>query len=214
MTLRQMLLLLRAWLGLPAARTVGVPLPLVRVLARVGDLLGWGPLRTTSLKQLEYGNAGPVAPFAAAIGFMPRRVAEALAAQPAQVQDRWHARLFFVRPLLRLALAALWVGSGLAGLFAPAAIAEAALMPLGFAGNAADAIAIAASLFDIALGVAIGAGLRPRLAGALQLAAVAGYTLLLTVTAPGLWADPYGPLLKNLPIAAAILAWMAIEDDR
>jgi uncharacterized protein YbjT (DUF2867 family) len=214
LTLRQILFLLRAWLGLPPARALPVPMVLVRAVAHVGDVLGWGPLRTTSLKQLEHGNAGPAEPFASAIGFMPRRMADMLAAHPAQVQDRWHARLFFVRPLLRLALAALWIGSGIAGLFASGAVADAALAPLGLAGEAARGAAIAASVFDIALGLAIAAGLRPRLAGGLQLAAVAGYTLLLSVAAPSLWADPYGPLLKNVPILAAILAWMAIEDDR
>jgi hypothetical protein len=31
---------------------------------------------------------------------------------------------------------------------------------------------------------------------------------------PNLWADGYGPLLKNLPILAAIAVWTALQDDR
>jgi hypothetical protein len=34
------------------------------------------------------------------------------------------------------------------------------------------------------------------------------------VAEPALWADPFGSLLKNLPIIAAILALAAIETDR
>jgi hypothetical protein len=29
---------------------------------------------------------------------------------------------------------------------------------------------------------------------------------------PSLWLEPLGPLLKNLPILAAIVAWAAVED--
>ena len=46
--------------------------------------------------------------FRDAIGFTPRRLADALARTPSQVQDRWHARLYFARPVLGLALV-FWV---------------------------------------------------------------------------------------------------------
>ena len=41
-----------------------------------------------------------------------------------------------------------------------------------------------------------------------------GYTTALTVALPALWADPFGPLLKNLPIAVLVLVALAIQDDR
>jgi len=34
------------------------------------------------------------------------------------------------------------------------------------------------------------------------------------VLRPALWLDPFGPLLKNVPIIAAVLALGAIENDR
>ena len=50
--------------------------------------------------------------------------------------------------------------------------------------------------------------------GAVQLALVAGYTLGLSVFSPSLWGDPYGALLKNLPVMGAIAVWMALRDDK
>ncbi|MGH6943249.1 MAG: complex I NDUFA9 subunit family protein, partial [Geminicoccaceae bacterium] len=115
-SLRELLVRLRAWLGLPKARLVFLPLPLIRLATRVGDRLGSAPVNTTALAQLEHGNAAPCEPFVKAIGFMPRALAEALSAEPAEAQDLWHARLYFLGPLLRAALALLWLGSGALGL--------------------------------------------------------------------------------------------------
>ena len=38
--------------------------------------------------------------------------------------------------------------------------------------------------------------------------------ILLTVLAPGLWLEPFGALLKNLPILALIGVWMVLEEER
>ena len=55
---------------------------------------------------------------------------------------------------------------------------------------------------------------RPRTLAVLQFLLVGGYTVGLTFLAPGLWFDPFGGLLKNLPILAAIAAWAALEEER
>lgn len=57
-------------------------------------------------------------------------------------------------------------------------------------------------------------GRRPVAAGVTQIGMITLYTLGLTVLAPALWLDPLGPLLKNLPILPAILAWMVLERER
>ena len=46
----------------------------------------------------------------AATGIAP--ALDALANEPAHVQDRWHARLYFLRPLLRLTLGLFWLCTG------------------------------------------------------------------------------------------------------
>jgi hypothetical protein len=45
-----------------------------------------------------------------------------------------------------------------------------------------------------------------------QLAVLTVYTALATMVVPELWADPFGPLLKNFGIFAATWALLAIED--
>lgn len=211
LTMAEILAALRSWLGFAPARPLRLPLGLVRAACRLGDLTGAGPLRSTSLAQLQHGNAAPAAPFVAAIGFTPRRFADALAGRPAQVQDRWHARLYFVRPLLTAALALLWLVSGLVGLGVPASTTAALLgLPAGVAGG----LGIAASLLDLAIAAAVASGRHAARVGTVQIAVVLGYTIVLTLAAPALWLDPFGPLLKNLPTLAAVLAWMAMGEDR
>lgn len=212
-SLRDVLVDLRAWLGLPPARTVQVPRRLVAIAARLGDLVG-GPISTTALKQLEFGNVGSSDAFVAATGIRPRRWRDALRATPAQWQDRWHARLYFVRPLLRGSLILTWLGSGIVGLIQPVTRLAPLLQRLGLAGPVGEAMALGFSAVDLAIALALLLRWRPALATMAQLSVVLGYTIWLGLLAPGLWLDPFGPLLKNLPILAAILALGALETDR
>jgi uncharacterized protein YbjT (DUF2867 family) len=215
-TLRDLIGKYRAWLGLAPVPTLAIPMPVMRVAARIADLAGGGPLGTASLRQLEVGNAGnePATTFADKIGFTPRRMDDMLARRPAQTQDLWHARLYFLRPLLRTVLILLWLGSALAGVLAPVAsyaVVDAAFSSLGLPSRP---LALAFSGVDLLIAVALLVRWRPRWMAAIQMAVVAGYTILLTVLAPGLWLEPFGALLKNLPILALIGVWMVLEEER
>ena len=212
-TLRRLLEDYRRWLGFAPASVVDVPGPLVRLATWLGDRFG-GPVNSTAAAQLAFGNTGDAAAFAAAVGFTPRRWRDMLAMQPAHAQDRWHARLYFVRPLLRVTLALLWIGSGVGGAFAvrdwTPALADAS--GLNFA--ASTAILALLCVTDVAIGVLVAARWRPRRTATIQFAMVAAYTLVATWLWPAMWADPLGVLLKNVPIAVAALALGAIEEDR
>jgi len=213
LTLRQILADLRLWLGYPQARFVRVPMAIVRCAARAGDVLG-GPLNTTALRQIAFGNAGNLDAFVAASGIQPRPWREALRSDPAQTQDRWHARLYFTRPLLRLTLALMWIVSGLLGLSMPTASADAVGSFLGLPLPAIQALTWSGCFADIAIGFLVAARYRPGLLAAAQLTVIAAYTLVLGLAQGSLWADPLGPLLKNFPIMAAVLVLGAIEADR
>ncbi len=215
-TLRGLIEKYRCWLGLAPVPTLAIPMPVVRVAARIADLAGGGPLGSASLRQLEVGNAGREAAttFTDKIGFTPRRMDDMLACRPAQTQDLWHARLYFLRPLLRTVLILLWLGSALAGLLAPVtsyAVVDAAFSSLGLPSRP---LALTFSGVDLLIAVALLVRWRPRWMGAIQMAVVAGYTILLTVLASALWLEPFGALLKNLPILALIGVWMVLEEER
>lgn len=212
-TLRGVLEDYRRWLGFAPVPVIRVPAPLVAAACALGDAFG-GPLNSTARAQLAHGNTGDSRAFEEATGCGARGWRAMLAAEPAHTQDRWHARLYFVRPLLRAALALLWLGSGVAGLFAVAAWAPRLAAATGLGEGAAGAVLAAACLMDLAIAAAVAWGWRPRLAALLQLAVVGSYTAVATLLWPAMWSDPLGVLLKNLPILAAILAWGAIEEQR
>ncbi|NIJ21322.1 uncharacterized protein YbjT (DUF2867 family) [Sphingomonas naasensis] len=214
LSLRALLARYRAWLGFGAARFVPVPLPVMRLLARIGDVAGSGPIATNSLAQLVAGNAGNSAAFADAMGFAPRSVGEALAERPAQVQDRWHARLFFLAPAIRGVLVLLWLASAALGLFTGAAATAGFVDTLGLAPGWGEGLRIGTSILDIVIAGLVLLDRRGRLATGAQLAVVIGYTLALGAALPALWLDPLGPLLKNLPILALICVHGAIAENR
>ncbi len=214
LTLKQILLKLRGWLGLRAVPALPVPVPMVAALCKVGDLTGAGPMRTTSLKQILYGNDAPAEPFVVAVGFTPRTMDAALASHTAQTQDRWHARLFFLRPALRWLLALMWAVSGLLGLFLPAEITYPLANFAGFSEPMLAVLVIGSSLVDLALAAWVASNRRPGLACLVQVAVIVAYTVGLTIGHPGLWLDPFGSLLKNLPILAAVLVNAAIAEER
>jgi uncharacterized protein YbjT (DUF2867 family) len=107
--LRQLFADLRQWLGYRPVPALPIPMPLMRFAAWAGDLLG-GSLNTTAIRQVEFGNTGPVEPFIAATGIRPRSWKAGLNQHPAQPRDRRRARLYFVRPAMWAALALLALG--------------------------------------------------------------------------------------------------------
>ena len=137
-----------------------------------------------------------------------------LAREPATVQDAWHARLYFVRPLTRYALAFIWLASALLGLFASdeatAMVARAMQIPP----DAAHALGILFSAADLAIAAALVMRARTRPLAIVQLALVAGYTSGLGWIAPQMLVDPFGALLKNAAVLVLIVAWAALDDDR
>lgn len=210
-SLRDLLSRYRTWLGLPPAHFLSIPMGAMRLLARLGDRMGSGPISSNSLAQLIAGNAGEGPRFAEEIGFAPRSLARMMSAEPAEVQDRWHARLFFMAPLLKFALALMWLASGLVGLFSGLPLAREVLATVGLPQNLGLPVVVLTCLLDIVISALI---LTGRRATAAQLIVIAGYTLALTLAKPDLWLDPLGPLLKNLPIVAAVLCYGVLKDQR
>jgi uncharacterized protein YbjT (DUF2867 family) len=214
LSLRDMLGRYRRWLGLGRARFLSVPLVVMRLLGRIGDVTGDGPIATNSLAQMIAGNAGDSAAFATAIGFRPRSLDAALRTSPAQVQDRWHARLFFLAPAIRTVLVGLWLASAWLGVAYGASATTKLVAALGLTPAWSDPLRIASSLLDFAIAALLIAGRTPRLAMVVQLATVLGYTAVIGFALPPLWIDPLGPLLKNLPILLLILVNGAIAEKR
>ncbi|MBW8844460.1 MAG: epimerase [Burkholderiales bacterium] len=107
------------------------------------------------------------------------------------------------RDFARLSLAAVWLGTVVVSLHDGGRAGAALLQPLGLSAAAALAVVWGASAWDGALGLAL--LLRPS---ALVYRVAALSTVALTIAAtlvlPALWLDPFGALLKNLPVLALL----------
>lgn len=210
------LLALRCWLGFGRPWVWRVPAVLVRPLARMAEWLGRGPFGVTMFKMLERGNVaapGAAATFAAAVGFVPRSVEQVLMASPSHVQDRWHARLYLLAPVLRATLALLWLGSAGSGFRLLGSEEEMLALITGIPAPYAAAVVLATSVFDLVLGILI-LTRYVRLAIVFMLLSVLAYTLFLGLMLPELWLAPNGALLKNLPLLPALLALHVLSDRR
>jgi uncharacterized protein YbjT (DUF2867 family) len=208
----------RRWLGFGKTRILDVPTWLARPAFWVGDVLGWLGVRTsmrsTSLKQLQHDAAGDPADWLARTAIQPRTLEAYLASSPAGVQDRWHARLGFARPIARLVLGLYWLLTGVLALTVAKDHAYQVLTEAGFDAGSRPPILWFGSLFDIALGGAMLLKWRVRTVAAIMIGGTFGYVGTLSLVLPGLWADALGPILKVFPMMVLALMIAATEDER
>lgn len=208
-TMRHMLAAYRAAMGMGPIRTLSTPMPLMRLVARIGDVIRAGALSTETLDMLLRGNTASAQAISAILGQAPRALSDFIPAQQARTY-RLQALGAWLRPLVLASIAAMWIGAGLVSWFFARDESLVLLEKLGLSH------AIATPAFIAACGLNIGLGLttlfKPeRRLWLLQLGVMAFYTGALTWAAPTLWADPFGPLLKNLPIAALLIGLAATE---
>lgn len=211
-TQRDLIAQTRSWLGLPPVPAIRLPPTLARGVGRLGDALKLGPISATSVAQLGQGVQADPAPLLAHIAPRPRGFSSFVMARPAGTQDLWQARLYLLKPLIRLTLALMWLASAALGLLLP----PAAFLPAvpALAPDLAVLLGRGGGVIDAAIGLALLRNWRPKTTALAQLAMVAGYTVGLSLIAPALWLDPFGGLLKNLPILALLLIHLALTEER
>jgi uncharacterized protein YbjT (DUF2867 family) len=203
---------LRQWLGLGPLRTLAVPYGLTLAMAKLGGFLGSAPVTPETVRMLQRGNTGSVDEFVRHFGFMPRSLSAALLAEPARQPEQWHAGLFFLRPLLRFTIALMWITAGIVSAFIyPQAESYALLATVGLTGWSAPVALYGAAALDLLLGLATlgNRWLRPALYA--QLLVMLLYSLIISCFLPVWWAHPFGPVVKNLPIAVAIMVLLVLQ---
>lgn len=207
----------RRWLGWPDAPEWRVPSPLAAIFFRLGDfagLLGWrSPIRSTARREIARGAVGDPTEWMRVTGISPRSLAEALAAEPTSVQERWFAGLYFLKALLFIIFPLFWIVTGLISI-GPGYQAGVGLMRDGGAGALSGPIVLAGGLADILIGIPIAIRRTSRAGLYAGLAITVFYFIAGSVLLPALWADPFGVLLKALPILVLNLIAIAILEDR
>jgi nucleoside-diphosphate-sugar epimerase len=212
MTTDQLTHTLRRWLLLPPAKVMPVPERLLRFASRFGSLFSLGAFSREGVEMLARGNTTSIAPLQEALHWQPRPLANALSGEPSTQADLWQARLFFLKPALRLGLGVLWIATAIVSAFAyPLEKSTAMVAGLGVSESQAAALVYAGAAVDAALGFALLLNMRPALVGLLQLVVIAVFTVLATIAVPQAWSEPFGPLTKNLAVVLATLAMIALE---
>ena len=113
--------------------------------------------------------------------------------------------------IARLALVTVWLGTVVASLYDGGHAGAALLRHTGLDDRSALAVVWLGSAWDLAVGLAL--LLWPRV-WTYRVAAlsVIGLTAVATAVLPSLWLDPFGALLKNLPVL--VLLWQLEKEAR
>ncbi len=211
MRYRDMLLELRAAMGLARAPVMPLPMSLMRLGARIAELSPRSLLDRETLAMLEAGNVADPTATTRLLGRAPREVATFVDGDIRTPITR-SAQLTWLLPLLRFSIAVVWIWTGIVslGLFPREASFEL-LYRTGVPASLAPLMLYGAAGLDLALGVAT-LIMRQRWLWLAQIALILIYTLIITVRLPEFWLHPYGPLLKNLPMLAALYFLYVVGD--
>lgn len=211
-TLRRYLSELRHLMGLGSGRFLQIPVALVNIAAQIGKWSGKGMLDVDTWQMLQRGNTADCGSTHELLGRAPRTVSKFASVR--EVKDmRVSALLSWSLLLLRIALAAVWLVAGVVSMgIYPVDESYALLERVGIKGEFAPVALYGAAAIDIALGLATLFLQNRRLLWIAQATLIGIYTVTISIFLPEFWLHPFGPLIKNLPILAAILLLYNLED--
>lgn len=206
---------LRRRLGKPPAIKLSLPYRYLSLSCYFSACLGEALLSKDNLVMLNRGNTADPAAVSWLLGRPPAELAEQLLNKPASQQERWHANLYFFKPLLCWTIAIVWLWSGITSLwFYPHQLSYQLLAETGITGSAAPLLLYGLAAMDIAFGVATLARFRPAKVTLWQIYIVLGYSLAVAVKLPEFLFHPFGPLLKNLPFLVCLLLYKQLQGER
>lgn len=194
----------------------GIFVPIPRMLAigaaRLAARFPNTVMTPEALRMLERGNTANPQRFTEALGHTPRAAADLIADDQVPALRR-RAQLSWLVPLMRVTVAAMWLVTAWVSLFVyPHQASLALLARSGLEGELGIAALYGAAGLDALLGGATLFARRRRWVYRAQLALIVFYTAIISLYLPEYWAHPYGPVLKNLPLLAMILALHELDD--
>ena len=204
---------LKSWLGFGQSKFISLPIAMCKFFCKIGDRFQLSPFNSTSLNMILYGNTSNNREFTSKFNVQPMSMDTALWNELSTVQDRWHAKLYFYRVLLKIVLALFWISSGILpyfnksetlGLLSNTGLHSVLILPSFYM----------STIWDMMLGLGLLVSEKMKLILSLQIMTVILYTALITVTLPSLWLDPFGSIIKNIPIIVLIFSLFLLSEER
>ncbi|MBA4143794.1 MAG: SDR family oxidoreductase [Nitrosospira sp.] len=211
LTLQRYLNELRRLMGLGPGRFVHIPLAFVDAAAQIGKWSGKGMLDVDTWQMLQRGNTADPGATRELLGREPRPVRE-FASRDTAADLGLSALLGWLQLVLRMSIAAVWLVAGVVSMgIYPVEESYVLLAGVGITGVLAPVALYGAAAVDIAFGLGTLFLRHRRLLWIAQAALIGIYTVTITFFLPEFWLHPFGPLIKNLPILAAILLLYELE---
>ncbi len=209
-TYRDMLNTYRRSMGLAPACAISIPACAMRVAAVIGGGIPGSALTPDTWRMLQRGNSANVQQFTEVLGRVPRGI-ETFVESDSATALRAEAFAAWRGVVLRIALAMVWIGSALVSAAAYPRTASLALLGrLGLHGLAANSALYGACVLDFGLGFAT--LLKPgRTLWLVQMLVVLAYSAVIAVALPEFLIEPFGPVLKNVPILAMLFLLFSEE---
>ncbi|MEZ2328989.1 SDR family oxidoreductase [Mesorhizobium sp. RCC_202] len=217
LSIREVVGCYRRWFGWSRAWAFTLPKWTAAALYRIGDAaaqLGWRPpMRSNAAKEITRGAVGDPQPWMTAAGIQPSDLTSALRLNPATVQERWFAGLYFVKPTLFVVLPLFWILTGIISLTVGWRSGVDLLIGTA-AGAVAEPAVVGGALADIAVGALVAWRPTSRLGLFGAIAVSLFYAIAGSILRSDLWSEPLGPLLKIFPILVLHFAALAILEER
>ncbi|MGI0119185.1 SDR family oxidoreductase [Zooshikella sp. RANM57] len=217
LTIKEFILLIRQWLKWKPPLWLNIPSNIFTKLIKVNNKLNIVPFNSTLLKMLEHGNIIPSKESQVLVDtlhFQPKSLKDTLMSSASFVQDRWHAKLYWVKPILFTLISFIWILSAIAGFTATPEQYSPILNAINIPYSTQAPLVLSSSILDLTLAILFILRWQPKLILCLMLLSVLSYTLVLGVLAPFTWLDPLGGLLKNLAVISSLWVYWIITDSR
>jgi hypothetical protein len=209
-TYREMLSIYRRSMGLPPALAITIPAWLVRAAAVAGGWARSSTLTPDTWRMLQRGNTASVQQTIDVLGRSPRGI-ETFIERHVAGSLRADAFAAWRGLVLRIALAIVWIASAIvSAVLYPRTASLALLGRLNLHGPIADFALYGACALDLGFGIAT--LLKPgRKLWVAQMVVIIAYSAAIAVALPEYLIEPFGPILKNIPILAMLFVLFSEE---
>ncbi len=206
---------LRRRLGKPPVRTFSLPYRYLLAVAGLGKYIGEPILSKDNIAMLSRGNTADTHAITELLQRPPVSIYQQLLTKPATQAERWHAQLYFLKPMLGLVIALVWLWSGITSLFFyPHELSYQLLAATGVIGIAAPVMLYGLAVMDIGLGVATLCRYRLQSLLLWQIGIVLIYTVVVSFMLPEFLVHPFGAVLKNLPFLLCLVIYKQLAGER